>query len=58
MKLDKDAICEAVSKALQHGTAEIKVEAGHIVVLETRRKVILKIPIEKTEYSDAASGQR
>lgn len=56
MKLNKDAICEAVSKALQHGTAEIKVEAGHIVVLETMRKVILKIPIEKTEYSDAASG--
>lgn len=58
MKIDKDTICEAVSKALQHGTAEIKTEAGHIVVLETRRKVILKIPIEKTKHSDAASGQR
>lgn len=49
MQVDKDALCDAILQALKHGTAEVKIESGRIVVLETRRKIVIRIPDDKTQ---------
>lgn len=49
MQVDKDALCDAILQALKHGTAEVKIESGQIVVLETRRKIVIRIPGDKTQ---------
>lgn len=49
MQVDKDALCDAILQALKRGTAEVKIESGQIVVLETRRKIVIRIPDDKTQ---------
>lgn len=49
MQVDKDALCDAILQALKHGTAEVKIESGQIVVLETRRKIVIRIQNDKTQ---------
>ena len=48
MKIDKDKLADAVIRAVkQCGRAEVKIERGEIVVIETRRKILITLPIEK-----------